>query len=303
LHYFIEVARTGSFTKAAESLHISQPTISKAVKEMEDELGYVLFLRTGKKAEITPEGQLILNQARDIVHSFQNLSSELPHGPNMLQGKLRMGVPPMAGAGYFPEVIGQFHEQYPGITLELVEYGAKKIEEEIENGALDIGVVLLPTKHDLYHTIPFADERLMLIVHPGHRLASKEEVALKELAEESFILFREDFALHDRIPAICMSVGFQPRIVFETSQWDFIGNLVAAKLGIALLPESICRQIDPTRVAARPLVAPVIPWRLAFIWRKDRYLSFAAKEWIRFMRSIYPEKAEKTEQAGKAEKG
>jgi DNA-binding transcriptional LysR family regulator len=290
LQYFIEVALSGSFTKAAETLRVSQPTISKVVKDMEEELGILLFNRTGKKAELTNEGQMIFNQAKDIVNSFDNLSSALSQATHLVKGKLRIGLPPMAGAGYFPEVIGQFHERYPGIMLELIEYGARKIAEDIENGALDIGVVLLPTKHDVYHSIPIADEKLKLIVHSEHRLAAQTEVSLSELAAEAFIIFREDFSLHERIISACISSGFQPRVVCESSQWDFIGNLVAAKLGIALLPENICRQMNPERIATVSLVQPEIPWKLAFIWRKDVYLSFAAKEWIRFVQTIYPNK-------------
>lgn len=284
LQYFIEVALTGSFTKAAEVLRVSQPTISKVVKDMEDELGILLFNRTGKKAELTNEGQMIFNQAKDIVNSFDSLSSAINQAAHLVKGKLRIGLPPMAGAGYFAEFIGQFHERYPGIVLELVEYGARKIAEEIENGALDIGVVLLPTKHDIYHSILIADEKLKLIVHPEHRLAGRTEVSLSELAGEGFIMFPEDFSLHDRIMSACVSSGFQPRVVCESSHWDFIGNLVAAKLGIALLPEHICRQMNPERISTVSLVQPEIPWKLAFIWRKDVYLSYAAKEWIRLLR-------------------
>ncbi|RIE03527.1 LysR family transcriptional regulator [Cohnella faecalis] len=280
---------TGSFTQAAESLRVSQPTISKAIKDMEEELGVHLFDRTGKKAELTNDGQTVLAQSRDIVQSFENLTTGLNPDARAQKGKLRIGLPPMAGAGYFPEIIGRFHERYPGISLELMESGARKIEDDIESGALDIGVVLLPTKQQhIYHTIPIADERLAVIVHVGHPLASRESVTLKELAGQAFILFQEDFALHGRISAACLGAGFQPRIVCESSQWDFIGNLVAAKLGISLLPKIICRRMSPDRITVLPLADPVIPWSLAFVWRKDRYLSFAAREWIRFVRTFYP---------------
>ncbi|WP_170318220.1 LysR substrate-binding domain-containing protein [Paenibacillus thalictri] len=292
LQYVIEVAMTGSFTKAAESLHISQPTISKAVKEIEDELGVILFDRTGKKAELTSEGYRIVSQARDIVGSFNSLTSEVNQAAHLHKGKLRIGLPPMAGAGFFPELIGKFHEQYPGIMLELVEYGAKRLAADIESGALDFGAVLLPVNRDLYHSILIAEERLMLIVHPEHPLASRAEVPMEELSEESFILFREDFALNERIPAACISAGFQPRIVCESSQWDLIGSLVGVKLGISLMPEHICKKMNPAAVTSVPLVNPIIPWRLGFIWRKDRYLSFAAKEWIRFLQSKYAGKAD-----------
>jgi DNA-binding transcriptional LysR family regulator len=96
-------------------------------------------------------------------------------------------------------------------------------------------------------------------------------------------MFREDFTLHHLIIEHCKAAGYEPRIVFESSQWDFMTEMVAAKYGITLLPEGICKQLNPTRFATVPVVQPAIPWRLSMIWRKDKYLSFAAREWIRFM--------------------
>jgi DNA-binding transcriptional LysR family regulator len=168
----------------------------------------------------------------------------------------------------------------------MVEEGSKKIEAEVGNGSLDMGVVLLPANPSLFESFSFVDENLKLIVHPSHPLACREEASMVELADDAFILFREDFALHDRIIAECNKAGFEPRILYESSQWDFISEMVGANLGVAMLPETICATLDPKRVRAISLVNPVIPWKLAMIWRKTGYLSFAAREWIRFTKDI-----------------
>ncbi len=291
LQYFLEVARCKSFTKAGEVLHITQPTISKMVKNIEEELGVELFDRSGRRVELTDAGEIIYAQANHIVRAFDNLSSELDDLMNLKRGHIRIGLPPMVGASFFPKVIGKFRELYPDVTIQLVEDGAKKVETDVANGTLDLGVVLLPTNEDIFHAISFVKKRLMLLVHPTNRLAAKSEAALAELAGQPFILFREDFALHDRIPAACIRVGFQPVVVCESSQWDFIYEMVAANLGIALLPEPVTREMDTSRVRILPLVEPEIPWHLAIIWRKDRYLSFAAREWIRFTHSLLAEEA------------
>lgn len=282
LKYFMEVVRCRSFTKAAESLHITQPTISKMVKSIEDELGVVLLNRSGKHVEPTDAGLAIMNQAQLIVNSFDSLSSDLADIVQLKKGKIRAGLPPMAGASFFPKVIGEFRRLYPNIRIELIEDGAKKIEKGIESGSLDIGVVVMPTSDELFHSFAIVRENLMLVVHPGHRLAELSSVPLGELKEEPFILFRNDFALHDRIPAACIRAGFQPNVVFESSQWDFISEMVAADLGIAMLPETVCRNLDSRRIAVVPLEPPGIPWHLAMIWRKDAYMSYALREWVRF---------------------
>ncbi|GIP21879.1 LysR family transcriptional regulator [Paenibacillus sp. J22TS3] len=282
LQYLIEVARLRSFTKAAESLYITQPTISKTIRQMEEELGVVLFDRIGKRIELTDAGQIMVNQAQNIVTSFNNMSAELDDLRNLKKGHIRIGLPPMVGASFFPTVIGQFHKKYPDITIQLFEDGAKKVEADVASGALDVGIAVLPLKMEGIEYFSFVEEKLNLLVHPTHRLSRLKEAPLIELAGESFVLFREDFVLHDRIIAECVRVGFQPRVVYESSQWDLISEMVAANLGIALLPETVCREVDPSRVAILPLVNPVIPWNLGIIWREDRYLSFAAREWIRF---------------------
>ncbi|GAB6991209.1 cidABC operon transcriptional activator CidR [Paenibacillus pini] len=286
LQYFMEVARLQSFTKAAESLYITQPTISKTIKNIEEELGVILFDRSNKKIVLTDAGQIIFEQAQPIVKSFQNLSAELGDLKNLHKGHIRLGLPPMVGSSFFPEVIGQFREKYPQVTMQIFEDGAKKVEMDVGNGLLDIGVVVLPTDDQIFHSFSFVRENLMLIVHHSHRLANRENVPLRELAEEKFVLFREDFTLHGRIISECAKEGFHPHVIYESSQWDMISGMVAANLGIALLPETICREVNKSRIRILPLDDPAIPWQLGVIWHKERYLSFAAREWIAFTQGV-----------------
>lgn len=287
LQYFVKVAQHKSFTKAAEALYITQPTISKMIKSIEKEMGVVLFHRAGRQVELTDAGHVIFNQAQDIVHAFENLSSELDDLVHLKKGHIRIGLPPMIGSSFFPKVIGKFRELYPDVTIQLVEDGAKKVGTDVENGVLDIGVVLSPINEEMFHSFSLVEEKLMLLVHPSHALANRKTVSLSELAQESFVFFREDFALHDRILAECVQAGFQPHVIYESSQWDFISEMVSANLGIALLPAPICRELDGERIRLLSLVDPVIPWHLTMIWRRDRYLSFAAREWIRFTRDLF----------------
>lgn len=289
LQYLIEVARWKSFTKAAESLFITQPTISKTMKGLEEELGVTLFDRTSKKMNLTDAGEIIVSQAQQIVTSFHNLTAELDDLRNLKQGNIRIGLPPMVGASFFPKVIGQFHNRYPDIKIQLFEDGAKKVELDVASGLLDVGVAVLPTSQEGLQSIPFVEEKLKLVLHPSHPLAEREEVKLCELAADAFVLFREDFTLHDRIIGECVKVGFQPNVIYESSQWDLISEMVAAGLGITLLPETICREVDEKQVKIISLIEPIIPWKLGIVWREDRYLSFATREWIRFAQKVLGE--------------
>lgn len=289
LHYFIEVARYGSFTKAANQLFVTQPTISKMIKNLEEEFGVELFDRTGKQVQLTDAGRIILEHAHTIFNSYKNMTHAIDDLRNLKTGQVRIGLPPMIGSRFFPKIIGGFRDHYPGITLQLVEHGAKKVEEEVGKGLLDIGVVLLPTNRELFHTFSFVKEEVRLVVSSSHQLSGKRQVELSMLKEEAFILFREDFALHDRIIEACLSVGFQPRIASESSQWDLISEMVAANLGIALLPETICAGLDQSKVSIIRLIEPTILWHLAIIWKKNAYLPYAAREWIHYTKSILEE--------------
>lgn len=285
LEYFIEVARYCSFTKAAQTLYISQPAISKVIKSIEDELGIILFDRSGRRVVLTDAGKILYNQAQSMVQSFRSLSTEINDLMNLEKGKIRIGLPPMIGSNFFPKVLGQFHERYPNITIQLVEVGAKRVETEVGNGNLDMGVAVLPTNEEMFNTFRIVKDSLKCIVHPSHPLAEREAISLSELEQEDFVYFHEDFTLHDRILEECLHLGFEPHLVSKSSQWDFIVEMVAFNLGIALLPETICKELTCVKVIS--LIEPEIPWHLGIIWRKDGYLSFAAREWIRMLESFW----------------
>jgi len=287
LKYVTEIAQLGSFTRAAESLHITQPTISKMVRNLEDELGAEIFVREGKHIRLTDAGAAIVRYADPILKLLGELTTEINDLTYLNSGSVRIGLPPMAGSAFFPRVIKQFHERYPGIALRMVEDGASRIEERIMDGTLDAGVVLWPINSGAFDYFPLAEERLNVIMHPGHRLANRSQIELAELADENFILFASGFALHDRIIAECRSSGFEPRIVHESSQWDFIGEMAAAGLGIAMLPDTICRTLGQDKVRAARLINPVIPWELVMAWRREGYLSLAARAWIAFTKEMF----------------
>lgn len=288
LEYFTTVAKHLSFTKASHELHISQPTISKMIKSLEEELGVTLFYRSPRIA-LTDAGRALFRQSKNILNSFDNIESELADVMTMKKGNIRIGLPPIIGASFFPQIIGAFKELYPKVDIQIIEVGSKKIEEGIEDGTLDIGVVCtIPSKKDAFDMFSFIKSPLMVIVHPEHKLASNKLVSFKDLENEPFVLYREDFSLHDIIIKRCiLQSGFQPQIICESSQRDFMVEMVAAKLGISFLPQKICSELDSKRIRAIPLEEPHIYLHLAMIWKKDRYISFASKEWLKFTSSKF----------------
>ncbi|KKC46124.1 MULTISPECIES: LysR family transcriptional regulator [Paenibacillus] len=293
LEYMLEIAKQESFTRAAEALHVTQPTISKTIAQLEQELGTPLFVRNGRKIKLTDAGQAILSQSQDIVRLAGSLKSELAELSGFKSGWIRIGLPPMVGATVFPKVVRMFLQEHPGLSIGLEEHGAIRVESEVAEGLLDAGLVLAPVREDLFDSFPILQENLCVVMERGHVLAGRPELSLQELREEAFVMYREDFALHAKIYEQCDALGFRPRVLMESSQWDLIYEMAAEGLGIALLPESICRRLDPSRVAAVPLVNPSIGWNIVMIWRRGQYLSFAAREWIRYAREHFGHSAPK----------
>lgn len=283
LECFIEVTRTGSFTTAAENLFITQPALSRIIKSLEDELGTPLFIRTRKKLELTDAGRVLVKHAVKVEEQLQLLSEELDTVLKLKTRHVRIGLPTITNSIFFSQLIASFHQEYPEVTFQLEEDGSKRIEEKIINRLLDFGVVVLSEENDLLDKYMFVKEKLKLVVPPSHRLAGKKEVSLQELKEESFIMFNKDFELRNLVITACRQAGFQPTIISETSQLDFIQELVAYNIGITLLPETTCLELK-NDFKTIPVTNPVIEWNLALIWKKDEHLSKVTKEFIRFAR-------------------
>ncbi|MGV3466874.1 MAG: cidABC operon transcriptional activator CidR [Heyndrickxia sp.] len=283
LQYFIEVTKYNSFSLAAEHLFITQPTISKMIKNLETELGVSLFDRSRKQLTLTDAGKVILEQAKLVDQAFHNLELQLDNLLGLKTGVIRIGLPPIFDAHFLLKFIGLFSEKYPGISFQLTEDGSKKVEEDVENNLLDVGIVVLPTNSDVFNHFSFMEEDLNLILHPSHPLAEREQIDLVELKNESFILFNKEFVLHDRIISSCHSVGFDPKIISKSSQWSFIEEMVSWNLGVSLLPESLCHNLEK-KVKSIKVVNPTISWNLGIIWGKNQYLSFAAREWLDFIK-------------------
>ncbi|MCO7176613.1 LysR family transcriptional regulator [Sporolactobacillus kofuensis] len=287
LHYFLEVAVRKSFTKAARHLYVTQPTISKMVRDIEDELGMVLLDRSGKEIELTDAGKIVFEQSQKIVQSFAHLSDELSDLTHAKRGKLTIGLPPMIGIHFFPGILSKFRSNFPGIDLHIAEYGAKKVADSVSEGLLEVGATVGAFDQQLFDSFVFFDDAIRLVVHRSSPLAQKELISIKDLREESFIMFPDEFSLHGMITKCCDEAGYQPRIVFESSQWEFMLKMVSEGFGVAFLPESIIKKTvqETDSIVTIPLVNKELNWRLSMIWKKNHYLSYAARTWISETRS------------------
>jgi DNA-binding transcriptional LysR family regulator len=281
---FVEVVRRGGFSRASEALHLTQSAVSKAVKAIEEELGEPLLVRLGRKVTLTDAGRVVFDRAQAVLSVLQSIREEVAEVGAVRRGHLRLGIPPMVGAAFFPPVLGDFRTAYPGVVLELREVGARRVEALVLAGEIEAGATVLPTDRSVFEAVPLMRDVLRAVVHPRSPLARRRSVALRDLESFPFVLYREDFALHGHILEACRRAGFSPKVASESSQWDFMAAMVAADVGVALLPLTICRRLDSAQVKVLTLVEPELRWDLALIWKRGRHLPPAARAFIEVVR-------------------
>ncbi|PLZ00741.1 LysR family transcriptional regulator [Burkholderia sp. WAC0059] len=287
LRYFVEVVRQQSFTVAAERLFVTQPTISKMVKALEDEVGSPLLLRDGRQMTLTDAGRIVYARGQDVLAAQARLQAELDELGTLVRGELTIGIPPMGGVLFTP-AIAEFRRRYPKVELKLIEEGARAIEAALIAGELEVGGVLLPVDAGQLDVLPVSHELLWLVARRGARWDGLREVPLRDLAAEPFVFYGESLALNDVVLDACREAGFAPAIAGRSGHWDFIAALVLAGIGIALLPATYCRRLDPARFTCVPVAAPSIHCEMAIGWRRDGYLSHAARAWLAVARETPP---------------
>jgi DNA-binding transcriptional LysR family regulator len=282
LTYFIEVARYKSFTKASESLHLSQSTLSKVVKSLEEELNVGLIDRSAKKIKLTEAGEIVLAEGEVIMESLNDLSIHLYDLMNLKKGKIKIGIPPIIGFLFFPKIIKGFNNLYPDIKINIFEDHSNKVIQDVRDGILDFGVVMLPVDEKEFDVTPFVNEELALFVHTTHPLAQREKVELIDLRNENFILFNQEL-IYNLIIQECLRTGFRPKIAYEISEWGFISEMIGENIGISICPKPIAKKVNQDLIKVISIENPSIPWSLGFISKKRKHMSPAVREFIKYI--------------------
>jgi DNA-binding transcriptional LysR family regulator len=275
------IARHGSFTRAAEELHLAQSALSQQVRRLEAELGVDLLRRTSRSVSVTEAGQVVLDYARRVLSEVDGLHLELEELSGVLRGKVAIGAIWPTGSYDLPGVIGAFHERHPGVEIHLVEHTADHLLERLRSDDLDciFASVDTDTLGDEFAATKLFEEELVATVALEHRLAQAEHVTLEDLARETLIAYRDGSELRRRLEWTMASAGLEPRNAFYCTEMAAVRALASRGLGIAVLPRSIA-ELEGPPVAIRP-VRPAPPtWPVALVWRGRRRQPPAAKAFL-----------------------
>jgi DNA-binding transcriptional LysR family regulator len=280
LRYFVEVVRHNGFGRATEALHVTQPAISRGIKQLEEELGQRLLIREPKAIRLTNEGVILLRHARLILQQVGNLRSELRDAGTAVTGTLRVGLPPGVGSTFFAEVITEFRARCPLVELQIAEFGTNQMENALREGLVEIAAAMLPLDAQQYESQRFATEKLVLVIERKHRLARMRSVRLRNLAAETFVLLTEDFRINDLLCNACGLHGFAPKVAGRSSHFDFVIAMVGAGMGVTVLPKGVWDQNASPEFAAIPITNPTLSYEIALIRRVGGYLSRSCLAWI-----------------------
>ena len=288
INYFVAVAQNGSFSKAAEMLSLSQPTLSLAVKKLEEELGVKLFYSFNKRQELTDEGAALLESSRHLLDAYQQTLEHVKSSRKSRAGSFTLGLSPLFGACFFGDLIPKFNQEYPNIHITMIEDGAQKIDERIANGQVDLAVTLKTDRLSTFSNCHFTTQRNVVLLHKSHPLAGEKSLTVAQLREEPFAIFSQDFILHRQIVSACHSAGFRPKFALLSSQWDFMVELVAKNHAVSILPKPVLDKHPDPNVVCIPLTDSMKYWDIALAWNKDRYMPNACRLFLDFVREHLP---------------
>ena len=280
LSYFVEVVNEHSFSHAAQSCFFPSPCSVKQ-STARKRAGSSAYQAEQQSVQITEAGKLIYQQSIKILNDCKELEHLLDESKGMISGSVSISMPAIVMSVYFVPIFIDIQNKYPELHIDLFEEGSHTVLESIVSDAVDIGVVMLPvpTQEIDVHTI--VSDQCVLMVSRSIRYRRKKSVDISRLEREKFILFNRNFVLYDMIRQACYSRQFSPNVTFQSSRTSFIFNMVSRNQGITILPAPTfpSGQDDLCQIK----LTPEIPWTLALIIKKNRYLSPAVLKVIEYI--------------------
>lgn len=280
LQYFQSVGQLLSITKTAAKFHIAQPSITTAIQNLERELGVQLVDRSHRQLMLTAEGRIFLQKIDDILARLSDSVREMNDMGGLNKGHIRLGITPTTSGLIFPRIFTEFRARYPQIKLTSDEDGSLTVIKLIEQGELEIGIIIISELSAGLEVLPMTHEQIMLCLPQNHPLIGYESVPFSALQDDSFLLFKEDTYFRQIILKECDKNHFKPKVAFSSSQIETIVSLVREGAGVTFLLESIIKK--RTEIAFRPLASPLFV-NMGLAWSKNKYLSKAARTFINFV--------------------
>ncbi len=279
LEIFLTVAELQSFSGAARQLYIAQSAVSSAIAKLEGELELRLFQRTDGGAQLTAEGRVLQDHAREILKQVDDTVDLLSSMRGLQTGQVRIGTPAMLASYVLADLLVAFRAQFPGLSIETVDAGTRRIGELLLAGELDLGIVSESGNPPGLTVQPFIEEEMLVCVAPRHRLAGRRRVTLKDLARERLVIHGEGYLLRELVAARFEAAGLQPGIDVETNLVPLMARLVRTANNVGFCLRSVAEREGLVGIPLNPPAA----LRFGLAWRENHHLSAANAAFVDFL--------------------
>jgi DNA-binding transcriptional LysR family regulator len=275
LECFLAIARVRHFRRAADNLGKTQPALSVQIQRLEADLGISLFERSGRQLRLTSAGEILIPYAERILVDVEESRIKMDEVKGGSSGVVRIGVLPTVAAHFLPPVLGLFKTGSAGVTVILREESRTPLLIPlVQSGEIDLFIGLRPLLSAGLKSTELLTEELCVAVSRKHALARKKSVSLSRLKKEKFILYKGPIhSTRELALQFCRNAGFEPEIAFESEQAETIQNLVAANLGVTILPHMVVEHRTATDLVMLRIQAPAPRRTLVASWRPGRYLT------------------------------
>ncbi|WP_163550415.1 LysR family transcriptional regulator, partial [Candidatus Frankia nodulisporulans] len=278
LAYFVAVAETRHFTRAAQRMHVAQPSLSQQVRSLEQELGAPLFNRARGNISLTAAGETLLPLARRILADTETARQRVHELLDLRHGTVRLGATPSLCTGFLPDVLRLFHQRYPGIRLLVEEGGSRDLIRDLAGGDLDLALIILPLQSSdpALATSPLIRESLVLVTSRDEPpLVTGRPLYVADLRDHPLVMFRRGYDLRDATVTACREAGFDPTFAIEGGEMDAVLGFVAAGLGSAVIPSMVARRLG---MRVTPFSPPGLQRTIGLARRRDVEPTRAAVE-------------------------
>ena len=283
LEYFLEAARQRNFTRAARHLNLAQAALSEQIRNLEQHLGAPLFHRGRRESVLTAAGETLRWHAESILERAQAAKTAVQELVGLRGGRFAIGAIPSVSACILPAAVASFRKKHPLVELALFEGTSEMVSQWVEQGKVEFGLVQLPTGGAGFDEEILLREPFVILASKGHSISRMKAAALASLGDEPFILYKG--RARDAALSACRAAGFEPRIACESSELETIRSLVAAGLGIALLPK-LATRLKISGCHAIPLHGPPIERDVAILRRAGYTHSQGASVFLEILKKL-----------------
>ena len=283
LEYFCAISKFGNFTKTAEYLHVSQPSVTKAIKSLENEFDLILVDRRQKHVSLTPEGRVFLLHAEKILAAVEETQRDMKRFQLERHGTIHFGIPPMVEAFLFPDLFTKFKSVYPNMNLDVKEYSdSMEVREKAESGVLDFGIVFSQQGGQMPNEFLILSDNMSLCVSPDRNLAKLDNITFDDLRSENFIMQQSNTYQYQNVYERCVDSGYAPNILLCTTQMKTIKQLVTNNMGISILPDFVTRN-DTSFV--RKKLNPQLKVDICLFWSANKRFNEMDQSFLDFIQS------------------